>query len=108
MVKSFERVTGLKMSEHLENWTMLIQHAKDEMNDQILRLEDRVRKLRGVNEDAVELLKSADLSLEEARTALSDRNAPAVERALSRASNSIIQADPKTELLTTDILLDKD
>ena len=96
------------MSEHLENWTMLIQHAKDEMNDQILRLEDRVRKLRGVNEDAVELLKSADLSLEEARTALSDRNAPAVERALSRASNSIIQADPKTELLTTDILLDKD
>ena len=108
MVKSFERVTGLKMSEHLENWTMLIQHAKDEMNDQILRLEDRVRKLRGVNEDAVELLKSADLSLEEARTALSDRNAPAVERALSRASNSIIQADPKTKLLTTDILLDND
>ena len=108
MVKSFERVTGLKISDHFENWTMLIQHAKNEMNDQILRLEDQVRKLRGVNEDAVELLKSADLSLEEARTALSDRNAPAVERALSRASNSIIQADPKTELILTDILLNKD
>ena len=66
------------------------------------------RKLRGVNENAVELLRSADLALEEARTALSDRNAPAVERALSRASNSIIQADPKTELLTTNILFDED
>ena len=108
MVKSFERVTGLNMVEHLENWNALIKHAKNEMNEQILRLEDKVRKLRGVNEDAVELLQSADLSLEEARTALSDRNAPAVERALSRASNSIIQADPKTELVTTDILLDED
>jgi hypothetical protein len=96
------------MAEHLENWNTLIKHAKNEMNEQILRLEDKVRKLRGVNEDAVELLQSADLSLEEARTALSDRNAPAVERALSRASNSIIQADPKTELVTTNILLDED
>ena len=89
-------------------WNTLIQRAKNEMNEQILRLEDKVRKLRGVNENAVELLKSADLALEEARTALSDKNAPAVERALSRASNSIIQADPKTELLTTNILFDED
>jgi hypothetical protein len=107
-IKSFERVTRLKISEHFEMWNTLIQRAKNEMNEQILRLEDKVRKLRGVNENAVELLRSADLALEEARTALSDRNAPAVERALSRASNSIIQADPKTELLTTNILFDED
>lgn len=107
-IKPFERVTRLKISEHFEMWNTLIQRAKNEMNEQILRLEDKVRKLRGVNENAVELLKSADLALEEARTALSDRNAPAVERALSRASNSIIQADPKTELLTTNILFDED
>ena len=107
-IKPFERATRLKTSEHFEMWNTLIQRAKNEMNEQILRLEDKVRKLRGVNENAVELLISADLALEEARTALSDRNAPAVERALSRASNSIIQADPKTELLTTNILFDED
>jgi hypothetical protein len=107
-IKPFERITGLKMSEHFEMWNKLIKRAKNEMNEQILRLEDKVRKLRGVDENAVELLKSADLALEEARTALSDRNAPAVERALSRASNSIIQADPKTELMTTSMLLDED
>jgi len=35
--------------------------------------------------------------LDRARKALSDKNAPAVERALSRASSAIFRADPKTD-----------
>jgi len=106
MIKSFERTTKIKMENHLKSWSFLIQLAKNDMNEDILKLEDSVRKLRGVNEDAVEFLQAADIALEEARTALADRNAPAVERALSRASNSIIQADPKTDLQSTNILLE--
>ena len=51
---------------------------------------------------------SADIALEEARTALADRNSTAVERALSRASKAIIMADPKTDMQSTDILFEDD
>ncbi|MBT3641437.1 MAG: hypothetical protein HOJ64_01095 [Euryarchaeota archaeon] len=105
-LKSFERVTNLTIEEHIKSWNNLIKIAKDEMNENILKLEDSVRSLRGVNEDSVEFILAADNALEEARTALSDRNSPAVERALSRAEKAIIRANPKTDLQSTNILFD--
>jgi|TARA_B110000914_G_scaffold125791_1_gene109766 hypothetical protein len=106
-LKSFERVTNMNIEEHLKLWNNLIKIAKDEMNEEILKLEDSVRSLRGVNKDSVEFLIEADNALEEARTALADRNASAVERALSRASEAIIRADPKTDLQSTNILFEE-
>ena len=41
---------------------------------------------------------SADDDLDRAREALADKNSPAVERALSRASSAIVRADPNSEL----------
>ena len=72
------------------------------MYEEITQLQDAVRSLRGVSEDTAELLDAAEQALDEARSALSDKNAPAVERALSRASNAIIQADPSTEVRSAD------
>ena len=37
-----------------------------------------------------------------ARKALAEENAPGLERALARAEASLIEADPNTELLSTD------
>ncbi len=107
-LKSFENITKIMINEHIETWNELIKIAKDEMNENILRLEDAVRVLRGVNEDSIEYIMSADIALEEARTALADRNSTAVERALSRASKAIIMADPKTDMQSTDILFEDD
>ncbi len=42
------------------------------------------------------------MALEEATAALVDRNAPAVERALGRANSALIEADPSTEVLSSE------
>ena len=54
--------------------------------------------MRGIEESADVILDSADEDLNRAREALADKNAPAVERALSRASSAIVRADPKSEM----------
>ena len=59
---------------------------------------EKIRKLRGINKEYEHLLDNAEIYLDEALMALSDKNIPAVERALSRASNSIIQSDSSTEV----------
>ena len=38
------------------------------------------------------------MAIGEARVALADRNAPAVERALGRAASALIEADPETRV----------
>ena len=68
------------------------------MSDDIARLQDEVHKMRGIEESADVILDSADEDLNRAREALADKNAPAVERALSRASSAIVRADPKSEM----------
>ena len=79
--------------------------AKEGMSEEITQLHDAIRGLRGVNEDTADLLDAAEQALDEARSALSDKNAPAVERALSRASNAIIQADSSTEVRSANHVL---
>ena len=51
---------------------------------------------------------AAEEALDEARMALADRNAPAVERALGRAYSAIVEADPSTEVRSSEILATED
>ena len=67
------------------------------MSDDITRLQDSVHGMRGVDEAGDVLLDSADEALDRAREALADKNTPAVDRALSRASNVIVRADPNSD-----------
>ena len=43
-----------------------------------------------------------DRNLDEARVALADLNAPAVERALARATQALVEADPTTEVRSSE------
>jgi len=96
-VKAFERATSAKMKSHVLAWEGLINLAKNNMNGQIDILQDSLNRLKGVREGSEDILLEAEESLDHARKALSDKNAPAVERALSRASNAIFRADPNTD-----------
>ena len=42
------------------------------------------------------------MALEEATAEMLDRNAPAVERELVRANSALIEADPSTEVLSSE------
>jgi hypothetical protein len=68
------------------------------MSDDISRIQDSIHKMRGIDQSGDEILDSADEDLNRAREALADKNAPAVDRALSRASSAIVRADPNSEL----------
>ena len=96
-VRAFERATSANMVSHVSAWEGLINLAKNNMNSQIDILQDSLNRLKGVREEARSILLEAEESLDRARKALSDKNAPAVERALSRASSAIFRADPKTD-----------
>ena len=72
------------------------------MSDEITMLQDSVHGLRGLDGASEDLLDSAEESLDRAREALADKNAPAVERALSRASSDIIRADPNSGVGSAD------
>jgi len=103
--RRFERVSGASPAEHRAAWQDLIESARAEMNEEIAILDARVARLRGETEiDGI--LAEADNSLDEARSALADHNAPAVERALARAISALVEADPTTEIRTSSRLAD--
>ena len=97
-VRAFERVTSGTMSEHNTSWEGLMCVARESMSDDISRIQDSIHKMRGIDQSGDEILDSADEDLNRAREALADKNAPAVDRALSRASSAIVRADPNSEL----------
>ena len=97
-VKAFERSTSGLMEAHTSSWDGLISLARESMSDDITRLQDSVHRMRGVDESGDAHLDSADEALDRAREALADKNAPAVDRALSRASSAIVRADPNSDL----------
>jgi len=97
-VKAFERATSGLMTNHTSSWDDLISLARESMSDDIARLQASVHRMRGVDEAGDSHLDSADDALDRAREALADKNAPAVDRALSRASSAIVRADPNSDL----------
>ena len=62
----------------------LVQWASEDMRSNILELQERADFLSNTGGDE-EALEKAIMDLQEARKALEDRNAPAVEGALGRA-----------------------
>ena len=99
-VRAFERATAGSMSSHTSSWEDLVSVARESMADDIARIQDEVNSMRGVEESADLLLDSAEEDLDRAREALADKNAPAVDRALSRASSAIVRADPNMEAVS--------
>ena len=97
----FEKKTRATISEHRSAWEGLIHHARDEMNEEITNLSEKVSALRG-GEDIELILNQAEQDLDEARAALADLNAPAVERALARANQALVEADPTTEVRSSE------
>ena len=97
----FEKKTKATIYEHRSAWEGLIRHARDEMNEEITNLSEKVSALRG-GEDIELILNQAEQNLDEARAALADLNAPAVERALARANQAIVEADPTTEVRSSE------
>ena len=79
----------------------LVQCASEDMRSNILELQERADFLSNTGGDE-EALEKAIMDLQEARKALEDRNAPAVERALGRANSALIEADPSTEVLSSE------
>ena len=97
----FEKKTRATISEHRSAWEGLIHYARDEMNEEITNLSEKVSALRG-GEEIELILNQAEQDLDEARAALADLNAPAVERALARANQALVEADPTTEVRSSE------
>jgi len=97
----FEKRTSATLVEHRIAWEGLIHHARDEMNEEITLLSEKVAALRG-SDDIALILDEAEQNLDEARAALADHNAPAVERALARAVQALVEADPTTEVRSSE------
>ena len=107
-VRKFESVTGGQLAEHRAAWEELVSRAIEGMSEEISEIEDALRKLRGTDDSIEGILDSAEMALDEARMALADRNAPAVERALGRAYSAIVEADPSTEVRSSEARATKD
>ena len=101
-LRQFERVTECEVALHRAAWQELIARASEDMGEEVDQLEDKLRRLRGSDEAVEGVLDAAEMAISEARAALADRNAPAVERALGRASSALIEADPDTEVRSSE------
>ena len=101
-LRQFEKVTGCEAARHRSAWKDLITRASEDMSEEIDQLEDSLRRLRGLDAAVSGILDAAEMAISEARAALADRNAPAVERALGRATSALIEADPGTEVRSSE------
>ena len=101
-LRQFEKVTGCEAAQHRNAWEGLIKRASEDMSEEIDQLEDSLRGLRGSDGTDSDILDAAEMAIGEARAALADRNAPAVERALGRAASALIEANPATEVRSSE------
>ena len=102
-VKKFEKETNATISQHGKCWEELAKYARDEMEEEIKIVEEEVKSLVGTEKGIERILEIAKYAIEDARAALLDRNAPAVERALGRAITALIEAKPNTEVRSSEL-----
>ena len=102
-VKKFEKETNATISQHGKCWEELAKYARDEMEEEIKIVEEEVKSLIGTEKGIDRILELAKYAIEDARAALLDRNAPAVERALGRAITALIEAKPNTEVRSSEL-----
>jgi len=98
----FRKATGSEMREHKDAWQGLIEYAREEMNEEIQTVSQRLSQLKGKDSEIEGILSKVSESLDEARAALTDHNAPAVERAIGRAIQALVEADPSTEIRSSE------
>ena len=102
-VRKFEKETNATISQHGKCWEELAKYARDEMEEEIKIVEEEVKSLIGTEKGIERILELAKYAIEDARAALLDRNAPAVERALGRAITELIEAKPNTEVRSSEL-----
>jgi hypothetical protein len=102
-VKKFEKTTNASIIEHGKCWEDLARYARNEMEEEIKTVEQSLKSLIGTEKGIEKILEAAKFAIEDARAALQDRNAPAVERALGRAVTALIEADPDTEVRSSEL-----
>ena len=102
-VKKFEKETNATISQHGKCWEELAKYARDEMEEEIKIVVEEVKSLIGTEKGIERILEIAKYAIEDARAALLDRNAPAVERALGRAITALIEAKPNTEVRSSEL-----
>ena len=102
-VRKFEKETNATISQHGKCWEELAKYARDEMEEEIKIVEEEVKSLIGTEKGIERILEIAKYAIEDARAALLDRNAPAVERALGRAITALIEAKPNTEVRSSEL-----
>ena len=102
-VRKFEKETNATISQHGKCWEELVKYARDEMEEEIKIVEEEVKSLIGTEKGIERILQLAKYAIEDARAALLDRNAPAVERALGRAITALIEAKPNTEVRSSEL-----
>ena len=102
-VKKFEKITNASLNEHGECWRELSRFARNEMEEEINVVDNEIKLLIGTDPEIKSLIENANRALQDARAALLDRNAPAVERALGRAISALIEAKPNTEVRSSEL-----
>jgi hypothetical protein len=102
-VKKFEKETNATISQNGKCWQDLEKYARDEMEEEIKIVEEEIKSLVGIEKGIEKILDTAKYAIEDARAALLDRNAPAVERALGRAITALIEANPDTEVRSSEL-----
>ena len=102
-VKKFEKITNASSIEHAKCWRELSKYAQNEMEEEIIIVENEIKSLVGSDPDIEKILEDANIALNDARAALLDRNAPAVERALGRANTALVEANPTTEVRSSEL-----
>ena len=102
-VKKFEKMTNASLAEHGECWRELSKYARNEMEEEINVVENEIRLLIGTDPEIKMMLENAKNALEDARACLLYTNAPAVERALGRAITALIEANPDTEVRSSEL-----
>jgi len=102
-IRKFENKTNATIIEHGKCWEDLARYARDEMEEEIKVVEESIKSLIGTDKEIKNILEAATFAIGDARAALLDRNAPAVERALGRAVTALIEAKPDTEVRSSEL-----
>lgn len=102
-IKKFENETNASITEHGKCWEDLAKYARAEMEEEIKVVEESIKSLIGTDKEIENILEAAKFAIGDARAALLDRNAPAVERALGRAVTALIEAKPDTEVRSSEL-----
>jgi len=102
-VKKFEKITNASSIEHAKCCRELSKYAQNEMEEEIIIVENEIKSLVGSDSDIEKILEDASIAVNDARAALLDRNAPAVERALGRAITALVEANPTTEVRSSEL-----